>query len=77
MIAAVGGRPCRPSAVRGGSPRRHAAGPARALARGAGLRPGSPVGDFFDWLTGVDELDAGVAVLAHVYSLEGRHHLMG
>ena len=32
--------------------------------------------DFFDWLTGVDELDAGVAVLAHVYSLEGRHHLM-
>jgi NADH-quinone oxidoreductase subunit C len=32
--------------------------------------------DFFDWLTGVDELDAGVAVLAHVYSLAGRHHLM-
>jgi NADH-quinone oxidoreductase subunit C len=32
--------------------------------------------DFFDWLTGVDELDAGVAVLAHVYSLERRHHLM-
>ena len=32
--------------------------------------------DFFDWLTGVDELEAGVAVLAHVYSLAGRHHLM-
>ena len=32
--------------------------------------------DFFDWLTGVDELDAGVAVVAHVYSLAGRHHLM-
>jgi NADH-quinone oxidoreductase subunit C len=32
--------------------------------------------DFFDWLTGVDELDAGVAVLAHVYSLAGRHHLV-
>ena len=32
--------------------------------------------DFFDWLTGVDELDAGVAVLAHVYSLAGRHHLL-
>ena len=31
--------------------------------------------DFFDWLTGVDELDAGIAVLAHVYSLAGRHHL--
>jgi len=32
--------------------------------------------DFFDWLTGVDELDAGVAVLAHVYSLAGGHHLV-
>ena len=32
--------------------------------------------DFFDWLTGVDELDAGVAVLAHMYSLAGRHHLL-
>ncbi|MDX6337927.1 MAG: NADH-quinone oxidoreductase subunit [Streptosporangiaceae bacterium] len=32
--------------------------------------------DFFDWLTGVDELDAGVAVLTHVYSLAGRHHLV-
>jgi NADH-quinone oxidoreductase subunit C len=32
--------------------------------------------DFFDWLTGVDELDAGVAVLVHVYSLAGRHHLV-
>ena len=32
--------------------------------------------DFFDWLTGVDELEAGVAVLAHVYSLAGRHHLL-
>ena len=32
--------------------------------------------DFFDWLTGVDELDAGIAVLAHVYSLAGRHHLL-
>jgi NADH-quinone oxidoreductase subunit C len=31
---------------------------------------------FFDWLTGVDELDAGIAVLAHVYSLAGRHHLL-
>jgi NADH-quinone oxidoreductase subunit C len=32
--------------------------------------------DFFDWLSGVDEADAGVAVLAHVYSLAGRHHLL-
>ena len=32
--------------------------------------------DFFDWLAGVDELDAGIAVLAHVYSLAGRHHLL-
>ena len=32
--------------------------------------------DFFDWLAAVDELDAGVAVLAHVYSLAGRHHLL-
>jgi NADH-quinone oxidoreductase subunit C len=32
--------------------------------------------DFFDWLSAVDELDAGLAVLAHVYSLAGRHHLL-
>jgi NADH-quinone oxidoreductase subunit C len=32
--------------------------------------------DFFDWLTAVDELDAGLAVVAHVYSLAGRHHLL-
>ncbi len=32
--------------------------------------------DFFDWLSGVDEAGAGVAVLAHVYSLAGRHHLL-
>jgi NADH-quinone oxidoreductase subunit C len=32
--------------------------------------------DFFDWLSAVDELEAGVAVVAHVYSLAGRHHLL-
>jgi NADH-quinone oxidoreductase subunit C len=32
--------------------------------------------DFFDWLTAVDELASGLAVLAHVYSLAGRHHLL-
>ena len=32
--------------------------------------------DFFDWLGAVDEAEAGVAVLAHVYSLAGRHHLL-
>lgn len=32
--------------------------------------------DFFDWLSAVDELDAGVAVVAHLYSLAGRHHLV-
>jgi NADH-quinone oxidoreductase subunit C len=32
--------------------------------------------DFFDWLTAVDELDAGLAVVAHVYSLAGQHHLL-
>ncbi len=31
---------------------------------------------FFDWLSAVDEMDAGLAVLAHVYSLTGRHHLL-
>ncbi|GAB2819616.1 hypothetical protein GCM10022221_16830 [Actinocorallia aurea] len=31
---------------------------------------------FFDWLTGVDELDEGFRVVAHVYSLEGRHHVL-
>jgi NADH-quinone oxidoreductase subunit C len=32
--------------------------------------------DFFDWLSAVDELDAGLAVVAHVFSLAGRHHLL-
>ncbi|WP_019632704.1 NADH-quinone oxidoreductase subunit C [Actinomadura atramentaria] len=31
---------------------------------------------FFDWLTGVDEVDDGFAVVAHLYSLEERHHLL-
>lgn len=31
---------------------------------------------FFDWLSAVDEAAAGVAVLAHVYSVAGRHHLL-
>ncbi|MCW2884947.1 MAG: NADH-quinone oxidoreductase subunit [Streptosporangiaceae bacterium] len=32
--------------------------------------------EFFDWLTGVDELADGFAVVAHVYSLTGGHHLL-
>jgi NADH-quinone oxidoreductase subunit C len=35
--------------------------------------------DFFDWLTGVDELDrdpAGLRVVLHVYSTGGGHHLL-
>ncbi|MGI5165391.1 NADH-quinone oxidoreductase subunit C [Spirillospora sp. CA-253888] len=32
--------------------------------------------DFFDWLTGVDEVEEGFAIVAHVYSLEHRHHLL-
>ncbi|MDX6741700.1 NADH-quinone oxidoreductase subunit C [Actinocorallia sp. A-T 12471] len=31
---------------------------------------------FFDFLTGVDELDDGFRVVVHVYSLEGGHHLL-
>jgi NADH-quinone oxidoreductase subunit C len=31
---------------------------------------------FFDWLTAVDERDAGFAVVAHLYSIEGKHHLI-
>ncbi|HEY9472874.1 MAG TPA: NADH-quinone oxidoreductase subunit C [Mycobacteriales bacterium] len=34
---------------------------------------------FFDWLSAVDETDrppAGFSVLAHLYSLTGRHHLL-
>lgn len=31
---------------------------------------------FFDWLTGVDELEDGFAVVVHVYSVERRHHLL-
>lgn len=32
--------------------------------------------EYFDWLTAVDELDDGFAVVAHVHSLEKRHHLL-
>lgn len=32
--------------------------------------------DYFDWLSAVDELDDGIAVVLHVYSLRGRHHLL-
>jgi NADH-quinone oxidoreductase subunit C len=31
---------------------------------------------YFDWLTGVDELEDGFAIVVHVYSLERRHHLL-
>jgi NADH-quinone oxidoreductase subunit C len=31
---------------------------------------------FFDWLTAVDELEDGFAIVAHVYSLEEGHHLI-
>ena len=31
---------------------------------------------YFDWLTGVDELDEGFRIVAHVYSLERRLHLL-
>ena len=32
--------------------------------------------DFFDWLTAVDERDKGFAVVVHLYSIEGRLHLL-
>jgi NADH-quinone oxidoreductase subunit C len=32
--------------------------------------------DFFDWLTAVDERGGGFAVVVHLYSLAGRHHLL-
>ena len=32
--------------------------------------------DFFDWLTAVDEGEEGFAVVVHLYSIEGRHHLL-
>jgi NADH-quinone oxidoreductase subunit C len=32
--------------------------------------------DFFDWLSAVDEEERGMAVVAHVYSVPGRHHLL-
>lgn len=32
--------------------------------------------DFFDWLTAVDEQDDGFSVVVHLYSVEGRHHLL-
>jgi NADH-quinone oxidoreductase subunit C len=31
---------------------------------------------FFDWLTAVDELEDGFAIVAHVYSLREGHHLL-
>jgi len=31
---------------------------------------------YFDWLSAVDELDEGFAVVAHLWSVEGRHRLL-
>ncbi|MFC4913716.1 NADH-quinone oxidoreductase subunit C [Actinomadura gamaensis] len=31
---------------------------------------------FFDWLTGVDELEDGFSVVVHVYSLDRKHHML-
>lgn len=32
--------------------------------------------DFFDWLTAVDELDQGFAVVAHLYCIESGQHML-
>ena len=32
--------------------------------------------DFFDWLTAVDELDQGFAVVVHLYSIESGQHML-
>jgi len=32
--------------------------------------------DFFDWLTAVDEQDRGFAIVAHLYGLDNRLHLL-
>jgi NADH-quinone oxidoreductase subunit C len=32
--------------------------------------------DFFDWLTAADEQERGFTVVMHLYSVEGRHHLL-
>ncbi|MCW2939587.1 MAG: dehydrogenase [Actinomycetia bacterium] len=32
--------------------------------------------DFFDWLTGVDELAEGFGIVVHVYAMETRQHLL-
>ena len=32
--------------------------------------------DFFDWLTAVDELDHGFAVVAHLYCIESGQHML-
>ena len=31
---------------------------------------------YFDWLSAVDELDDGFAIVAHLYSIEHRHHVL-
>jgi NADH-quinone oxidoreductase subunit C len=31
---------------------------------------------YFDWLTGVDELDGGFGVVTHLYSVRHRHHVL-
>jgi NADH-quinone oxidoreductase subunit C len=31
---------------------------------------------FFDWLTGVDELDEGFSIVVHLWSQAGRHHVL-
>jgi NADH-quinone oxidoreductase subunit C len=38
--------------------------------------PSGPGCDFFDWLSAVDELDAGFTVVAHLWSTRGRHGVL-
>ena len=38
--------------------------------------PRGPGCDFFDWLSAVDELDAGFAVVAHLWSTRDRHGVL-
>ncbi|HEY3261756.1 MAG TPA: NADH-quinone oxidoreductase subunit C [Pseudonocardiaceae bacterium] len=42
----------------------------------AGLARDGLACDFFDWLSAVDEQEAGLRMVLHVYSTSGRHHLL-
>jgi NADH-quinone oxidoreductase subunit C len=67
-----------PAAATVGFGQVHVDVPAEQWARAATLARDDPALElaYFDWLTGVDELDGGFGVVTHLYSVRRRHHVL-